>query len=104
MEVQGLRPHARPALPRRKDDGQCTIVAQTRRVLWNHAEISDKIDETQESNNRRGKEALLFSQNIKPHPGGQVDEFVTHRFPLAEINEAFHVMHKGEAIRSVLTL
>eukprot|EP00753_Platysulcus_tardus_P001338 PLAT11283.1.p1 GENE.PLAT11283.1~~PLAT11283.1.p1 ORF type:complete len:397 (-),score=147.80 PLAT11283.1:104-1243(-) len=33
----------------------------------------------------------------------KVDEFVTHTFPLEEINEAFHVMHEGEAIRSVIT-
>ncbi|KAH3686698.1 hypothetical protein WICPIJ_002342 [Wickerhamomyces pijperi] len=34
----------------------------------------------------------------------KVEEFITHRQPLAEINEAFHDMHKGECIRAVLTL
>jgi S-(hydroxymethyl)glutathione dehydrogenase/alcohol dehydrogenase len=34
----------------------------------------------------------------------KVDEFVTHNFPLAEINTAFDVMHSGEAIRSVIDM
>ena len=34
----------------------------------------------------------------------KVDEFVTHRFPLAEVNQAFHVMHIGESIRAVLDM
>ena len=34
----------------------------------------------------------------------KVDEFVTHSFGLDDINEAFRVMHEGEAIRSVITL
>jgi S-(hydroxymethyl)glutathione dehydrogenase/alcohol dehydrogenase len=29
-------------------------------------------------------------------------EFITHRFPLDQINEAFDLMHKGESIRSVI--
>lgn len=33
-----------------------------------------------------------------------VDEFVTFNFPLAEINEAFKVMHEGKAMRSVVHL
>lgn len=32
----------------------------------------------------------------------KVDEFVTFTFPLAEINEGFHMMHEGKAIRSVI--
>lgn len=31
-----------------------------------------------------------------------VDEFVTHKFPLDQINEAFHAMHSGESIRAIL--
>lgn len=34
----------------------------------------------------------------------KVDEFVTHSFKLVDINEAFHVMHDGLAIRSVVQL
>lgn len=31
-----------------------------------------------------------------------VDEFITHNYPLDEINEAFHVMHEGKSIRSIV--
>ncbi|CAG4946354.1 unnamed protein product [Parnassius apollo] len=31
-----------------------------------------------------------------------LDEFVTHNVPLAEINEAFHLMHSGKSIRTVV--
>ena len=31
-----------------------------------------------------------------------VDSYVTHHFKLADINEAFHVMHAGESIRSIV--
>jgi len=34
----------------------------------------------------------------------KVDEFITHNYTLQDINEAFHVMHEGEAIRSVIAL
>ena len=34
----------------------------------------------------------------------KVDEFVTFTFPLAEIEEAFHKLHSGEALRSVILL
>ena len=34
----------------------------------------------------------------------KVDEFVTFTFPLNEINEAFHKLHSGEALRSVILL
>lgn len=34
----------------------------------------------------------------------KVDEFVTFTYPLEEINEAFHVMHEGKSIRSVILL
>ncbi|CAD5112844.1 DgyrCDS2056 [Dimorphilus gyrociliatus] len=33
-----------------------------------------------------------------------VDEFVTHTFPLKEINESFAVMHAGKSIRSIVDL
>lgn len=32
----------------------------------------------------------------------EVDAFITHRLPLAEINHAFELMHKGESIRAVV--
>ncbi|XP_045462953.1 alcohol dehydrogenase class-3 [Harmonia axyridis] len=31
-----------------------------------------------------------------------LDEFISHKLSFTEINEAFHLMHKGESIRSVL--
>ncbi|KAM3958570.1 alcohol dehydrogenase class-3 Fdh [Aphomia sociella] len=31
-----------------------------------------------------------------------IDDFVTHNVPLKEINEAFHLMHTGQAIRAVV--
>ncbi len=34
----------------------------------------------------------------------RVDEYITHRFSLDDINEAFHVMHEGLSIRSVIDL
>ena len=34
----------------------------------------------------------------------KVDEFVTHTYPLSQINEAFHVMHEGSSIRSVIDM
>ncbi len=33
----------------------------------------------------------------------KVDEMVTHTMPIDEINHAFHLMHAGESIRSVVT-
>jgi S-(hydroxymethyl)glutathione dehydrogenase/alcohol dehydrogenase len=33
----------------------------------------------------------------------QIDPLITHRLPLEEINRAFHLMHSGESIRSVIT-
>ena len=33
-----------------------------------------------------------------------VDEFVTHNFPLEEINEAFHAMHEGKCIRAIIKM
>jgi S-(hydroxymethyl)glutathione dehydrogenase/alcohol dehydrogenase len=33
----------------------------------------------------------------------KVDPFVTHTMPLEQINHAFHLMHEGESIRSVVT-
>lgn len=32
----------------------------------------------------------------------KVDEYITHRFKLEDINKAFDVMHKGESIRSII--
>ena len=32
-----------------------------------------------------------------------IDDLITHTMPLDEINEAFHLMHEGESIRSVVT-
>ena len=32
-----------------------------------------------------------------------IDDLITHVMPLDEINEAFHFMHEGESIRSVIT-
>jgi S-(hydroxymethyl)glutathione dehydrogenase / alcohol dehydrogenase len=34
----------------------------------------------------------------------KIDEFITHNMPLAEINEAFHLMHEGKSIRSIIHL
>lgn len=31
-----------------------------------------------------------------------IDEFITHNYSLTEINEAFHVMHEGKSIRSIV--
>jgi len=32
----------------------------------------------------------------------KVDEFITQRLPLSEINEAFHLMHEGKSIRAMI--
>lgn len=32
----------------------------------------------------------------------KIDEFITHRFALDQINEAFDVMHRGESIRGII--
>ncbi|MEM7123412.1 MAG: S-(hydroxymethyl)glutathione dehydrogenase, partial [Pseudomonadota bacterium] len=32
-----------------------------------------------------------------------IDDMITHTMPLDKINEAFHLMHEGESIRSVIT-
>jgi S-(hydroxymethyl)glutathione dehydrogenase/alcohol dehydrogenase len=34
----------------------------------------------------------------------KVDEFITHRKTLAEINDAFEIMKQGDCIRAVLTM
>jgi S-(hydroxymethyl)glutathione dehydrogenase/alcohol dehydrogenase len=34
----------------------------------------------------------------------KIDEFITHNMPLGEINEAFHLMHDGKSIRSIINL
>lgn len=34
----------------------------------------------------------------------KVDEFVTHKKKLAEINSAFEVMHSGDCIRAVVDM
>ena len=33
----------------------------------------------------------------------EIDPMITHVMPLADINKAFDLMHKGESIRSVVT-
>lgn len=33
-----------------------------------------------------------------------VDSFITHNLPLKEINEAFHLMHEGKSIRTIISL
>jgi S-(hydroxymethyl)glutathione dehydrogenase/alcohol dehydrogenase len=32
----------------------------------------------------------------------RIDELITHKMPLEKINDAFHLMHEGESIRSVV--
>jgi len=32
-----------------------------------------------------------------------IDDLITHVMPLARINEAFDLMHRGESIRGVVT-
>jgi S-(hydroxymethyl)glutathione dehydrogenase/alcohol dehydrogenase len=32
----------------------------------------------------------------------RIDELITHKMPLDQINDAFHLMHEGESIRSVV--
>jgi S-(hydroxymethyl)glutathione dehydrogenase/alcohol dehydrogenase len=32
----------------------------------------------------------------------RIDELITHQMPLDKINDAFHLMHEGESIRSVV--
>ena len=41
---------------------------------------------------------------VDQYMGGdiKIDEFITHTMPLEEINEAFHLMHEGKSIRSVI--
>uniref|UniRef100_A0A0K0E126 S-(hydroxymethyl)glutathione dehydrogenase n=2 Tax=Strongyloides stercoralis TaxID=6248 RepID=A0A0K0E126_STRER len=34
----------------------------------------------------------------------KLDDFITHSFPFDKINEAFDVLHRGESLRSVITL
>ncbi|XP_066913177.1 alcohol dehydrogenase class-3 chain L-like [Clytia hemisphaerica] len=34
----------------------------------------------------------------------KIDEFITHHFPLKEVNDAFHAMHEGKAIRAIVNL
>ena len=34
----------------------------------------------------------------------KVDEFVTHKFPLSQINDAFHAMHAGDVSISFVFL
>jgi len=31
-----------------------------------------------------------------------IDDLITHTMPLEKINDAFHLMHEGESIRSVV--
>ena len=32
----------------------------------------------------------------------QIDPLITHKMPLEKINDAFHLMHAGKSIRSVI--
>ena len=32
-----------------------------------------------------------------------IGDLITHTMPLADINDALHLMHEGESIRSVVT-
>ena len=32
-----------------------------------------------------------------------IGDLITHTMPLTDINDAFHLMHEGESIRSVVT-
>jgi len=43
---------------------------------------------------------------VQDYLGGivKVDEFITHNFELSGINDAFHLLHEGEAIRSMIHL
>jgi S-(hydroxymethyl)glutathione dehydrogenase / alcohol dehydrogenase len=34
----------------------------------------------------------------------KIDEFITHNMSLNDINEAFHLMHEGKSIRSIINL
>lgn len=42
-----------------------------------------------------------YLQNPETLP---LDRFVTHNLKLEEINEAFHLMHKGESIRTIVSI
>jgi S-(hydroxymethyl)glutathione dehydrogenase/alcohol dehydrogenase len=33
----------------------------------------------------------------------KIDELITHKLPLARINEAFDLMHEGKSIRTVVS-
>lgn len=33
-----------------------------------------------------------------------IDDYITHKLPLKDINEAFHLMHEGKSIRTVINL
>jgi S-(hydroxymethyl)glutathione dehydrogenase/alcohol dehydrogenase len=50
----------------------------------------------------KGKSELpaIISQYMKGHL--KVDEYITHTFPLEDINKAFDLMHEGKSIRSVI--
>ena len=41
---------------------------------------------------------------VEDYMGGkiEIDKFITHTMSLEEINEAFHLMHEGKSIRSVV--
>lgn len=41
---------------------------------------------------------------VEDYMGGRIniDDFVTHNMPLEQINDAFHLLHEGKAIRSVI--
>lgn len=52
----------------------------------------------------RGRTQLpKYVQNYLEKRPPFVDEFVTYTLPHTEVNEAFHLMHEGKSLRSVIT-
>jgi S-(hydroxymethyl)glutathione dehydrogenase/alcohol dehydrogenase len=40
--------------------------------------------------------------SIGSRADGNIDDFITHKLPLARINEGFELMHAGKSIRTVV--
>ena len=47
--------------------------------------------------------ALSMGSCVSMEKKINIDDLITHVMPLAKINDAFDLMHKGESIRSVVT-